>query len=79
MKDFQCRECGSERIRAVPMNVDDRLIIHTLSRSRIGGAVPLLGLGMFFFKMKCMDCGYIQVEEHRLSDVFDIVTFDDNL
>lgn len=76
MKDFQCRKCGSERIRAVPMNVDDRLLIHTLTRSRI---VPLLGLGMFCFKMKCMDCGYIQVEEHSLHDVFDIVTFDDNL
>lgn len=79
MKDLMCEQCGSGNIKAVPMNVDDRLIIHTLTCFRIGGAVPLLGLGMFFFKMKCMDCGYIQVEKHSLHDVFDIVTFDDNL
>ena len=57
------------------MNVDDWMTI-SLLKTLIGGSIinP-----MFCFKMKCMDCGYIQVEEHRLSDVFDIVTFDDNL
>lgn len=79
MKDSMCEQCGSRDIKAIPMNVDDRLIIHTLTRSRIGGAVLPFGLGMFFFKMKCMDCGYIRIEEHSLHDVFDIVTFDDNL
>ena len=75
MKDFQCRECGSERISAVPMNVDDWMTI-SLLKTLIGGSIinP-----MFCFKMKCMDCGYIRIEKHSLHDVFDIVTFDDNL
>ncbi|MBQ9138266.1 MAG: hypothetical protein IJX65_06510 [Alistipes sp.] len=76
MKDFHCRQCGSEKIKAVPMNVDDRLIICSLTHF-VGGGVPL-GMGMFF-KMKCVECGYIQVEEHSLHDVFDIVAFDDIL
>ena len=77
MKDLKCEQCGSGNIKAVPMNVDDRMIIYSLTRlTRIGG-VPL-GLSMFF-KMKCMECGYIQIEEHSLHNVFDILTFDDNL
>ena len=50
MKDSMCEQCGSGNIKAVPMNVDDRLIIHTLTRSCIGGAVLPFGLGMFFSK-----------------------------
>lgn len=80
MKNFQCRQCGSVRIKAVPIVPPDDLLTSAL---KMVFANPILRFGLMnrteFFKMKCMECGYIQIERHSLHDVFDIVTFDDNL